>query len=88
VLTKESKTKIIQENRVNQADSGSPEVQVAILTERINQLITHFQQHKKDFHSRRGLMKLVGQRKRLLEYLRRTDRTRYESLIHKLNLRK
>lgn len=88
MLTKESKTKIIQENRVNQADSGSPEVQVAILTERINQLITHFQQHKKDFHSRRGLMKLVGQRKRLLEYLRRTDRTRYESLIHKLNLRK
>ena len=88
MLTKESKMKIIQENRVNQADSGSPEVQVAILTERINQLITHFQQHKKDFHSRRGLMKLVGQRKRLLEYLRRTDRTRYESLIHKLNLRK
>lgn len=88
MLTKELKTKVIQENRVNQSDSGSPEVQVAILTERINQLITHFQQHKKDFHSRRGLMKLVGQRKRLLEYLKRTDRTRYENLIHKLNLRK
>ncbi|MBC7361129.1 MAG: 30S ribosomal protein S15 [Candidatus Aminicenantes bacterium] len=88
MLTKELKTKIIQENQIHPADSGSPEVQVAILTERINQLINHFQTHKKDFHSRRGLMKLVGQRKRLLEYLKRTDKTRYENLIHKLNLRK
>jgi small subunit ribosomal protein S15 len=88
VLTKELKTKIIQENQVHPQDSGSPEVQIAILTERINQLITHFQTHKKDFHSRRGLMKLVGQRKRLLEYLKKTDRSRYENLIHKLNLRK
>ncbi|MBC7364397.1 MAG: 30S ribosomal protein S15 [Candidatus Aminicenantes bacterium] len=88
MLTKELKAKIIQENQVHPKDSGSPEVQIAILTERINQLITHFQTHKKDFHSRRGLMKLVGQRKRLLQYLKRTDRSRYENLIHKLNLRK
>jgi len=88
VLTKELKTRIIQENQVHLKDSGSPEVQVAILTERINQLITHFQTHKKDFHSRRGLMKLVGQRKRLLEYLKRTDKERYQNLIKKLNLRK
>lgn len=88
MLRKELKTKIIQENQVNLVDSGSPQVQVAILTERINQLITHFQQHKKDYHSRRGLMKLVGQRKRLLEYLKRTGKSQYEDLIHKLNLRK
>lgn len=88
MLTKELKTKIIQENQVKAQDSGSPEVQIAILTERINQLINHFQIHKKDFHSRRGLMKLVGQRKRLLEYLKKTDQSRYENLIHKLNLRK
>jgi small subunit ribosomal protein S15 len=88
VLRKELKTKIIQENQVNSVDSGSPQVQVALLTERINQLITHFQQHKKDYHSRRGLMKLVGQRKRLLEYLKRTGKSQYEDLIHKLNLRK
>ncbi len=88
MLTKELKTKIIQDNQLHPADSGSPEVQVALLTERINQLIIHFQTHKKDFHSRRGLMKLVGQRKRLLEYLKRTDRERYLALISKLNLRK
>ncbi|HEK85949.1 MAG TPA: 30S ribosomal protein S15 [Candidatus Aminicenantes bacterium] len=88
MLTKELKSKIIQENQINPADSGSPEIQVALLTERINQLINHFQVHKKDFHSRRGLMKLVGQRKRILEYLKKTDKTRYENLIHKLNLRK
>ncbi|MDD8020359.1 MAG: 30S ribosomal protein S15 [Acidobacteriota bacterium] len=88
VITKELKSKIIQDNQLSPADSGSPEVQVAIITERINQLINHFQVHKKDYHSRRGLMKLVGQRKRLLEYLKQTDRDRYQSLITKLNLRK
>lgn len=88
MLSKEIKTKIIQENQIHAADSGSPEVQVAILTERINQLISHFQTHKKDFHSRRGLMKLVGQRKRLLEYLKNIDKNRYQNLIQKLNLRK
>lgn len=88
MITKELKSKIIQDNQLSPADSGSPEVQVAIITERINQLINHFQVHKKDYHSRRGLMKLVGQRKRLLEYLKQTDRDRYQSLITKLNLRK
>ncbi|MGQ9800950.1 MAG: 30S ribosomal protein S15 [Candidatus Saccharicenans sp.] len=88
MLTKEIKTKIIQDNQVHASDSGSPEVQIAILTERINQLISHFQTHKKDFHSRRGLMMLVGQRKRLLEYLKKTDKDRYLALIKKLNLRK
>lgn len=88
MLTKETKTKIIQDNQVHVSDSGSPEVQIALLTERINQLITHFQTHKKDFHSRRGLMKLVGQRKRLLEYLKENDKDRYLALIKKLNLRK
>jgi len=88
VLTKELKLKIIRDNQLSAADSGSPEVQVALMTERINELINHFQIHKKDFHSRRGLMKLVGQRKRLLEYLKETDKERYQKLITKLNLRK
>ena len=88
MLTKELKLKIIRDNQLSAADSGSPEVQVALMTERINELINHFQIHKKDFHSRRGLMKLVGQRKRLLEYLKETDKVRYQKLITKLNLRK
>lgn len=88
MLTKEVKTKIAQENQVHANDSGSPEVQVALLTERINLLIEHFSSHKKDFHSRAGLMKLVGRRKRLLEYIKKNDVGRYESLIQKLNLRK
>jgi len=88
VLTNELKSKIIEDNALSPADSGSPEVQVAIITERINQLINHFQTHQKDYHSRRGLMRLVGQRKRLLEYLKETDKERYQRLITKLNLRK
>jgi small subunit ribosomal protein S15 len=88
VLTNELKSKIIEDNQLSPADSGSPEVQVAIITERINQLISHFQTHPKDYHSRRGLMRLVGQRKRLLEYLKETDKERYQRLITKLNLRK
>jgi small subunit ribosomal protein S15 len=88
VLSKELKSKIIEDNQLSPADSGSPEVQVAIMTERINQLINHFQIHKKDYTSRRGLMRLVGQRKRLLEYLKETDKERYQKLITKLNLRK
>ncbi|MBP6059673.1 MAG: 30S ribosomal protein S15 [Candidatus Saccharicenans sp.] len=88
MLTKELKSKIIEDNQLSPADSGSPEVQVALMTERINQLINHFQIHKKDYTSRRGLMKLVGQRKRLLEYLKETDKGRYQRLITKLNLRK
>jgi small subunit ribosomal protein S15 len=88
VLSKEVKTKIVKDNQVHPADSGSPEVQIALLTERINALIGHFSDHKKDHHSRAGLMKLVGQRKRLLEYLKKTDFSRYEKLIQKLGLRK
>jgi len=88
VLTKEVKAKVIEANQLKPGDSGSPEVQVALLTERINLLIGHFGAHKKDFHSRTGLMKLVGQRKRLLEYLKKQDRSRYERLIQKLGLRK
>jgi len=88
VLTKDTKSRIIKDNQTHAADSGSPEVQIALLTERINLLIGHFQAHKQDFHSRTGLMKLVGQRKRLLEYLKKTDAPRYEKLIQKLNLRK
>jgi small subunit ribosomal protein S15 len=82
------KTKIIEENKLHPTDSGSPEVQIALMTQRINSLIEHFITHKKDYHSRTGLMKLVGQRKRLLEYLKKVDTARYEQLIQKLNLRK
>jgi len=88
VLTKEEKTKIIKENKINPSDTGSPEIQIAIMTNRINYLTGHFLKHKKDFHSRTGLMKMVGRRKRLLEYLKKQDVSRYENLIQKLNLRK
>lgn len=86
--TTEEKTKIIKENKINPTDTGSPEVQVAIMTNRINYLTEHFSRHKKDFHSKTGLMKLVGKRKRLLDYLRKQDVNRYASLIQKLSLRK
>lgn len=88
MLTKEEKTKIIESHRHKPEDTGSPEVQIALLSERINSLTEHFVAHKKDFTSRVGLMKLVGRRKRLLAYLKREDPARYESLIQKLNLRK
>lgn len=88
MLSKEHKTKIVKENQAHAQDSGSPEVQVALLTERINLLIKHFGTHKKDHHSRSGLMKMVGQRKRLLEYIKKKDVGRYERLIQKLGLRK
>jgi small subunit ribosomal protein S15 len=88
VLSKELKTKIIGENRLQANDSGSPEVQIALLSERINFLSEHLTTHKKDFTSRVGLMKLVGKRKRLLSYLKREDPARYEQLIKKLSLRK
>lgn len=88
MLSKEHKTKIVKENQAHAQDSGSPEIQVALLTERINLLIKHFGTHKKDHHSRTGLMKMVGQRKRLLEYIKRKDVSRYERLIQKLGLRK
>ncbi|MGZ5498287.1 MAG: 30S ribosomal protein S15 [Candidatus Aminicenantales bacterium] len=88
MISKEQKTKIVRDNQAHPTDSGSPEVQVALLTERINLLVNHFGDHKKDFHSRSGLMKLVGQRKRLLEYIKNQDVSRYEKLIQKLGLRK
>ncbi len=88
MLSKEDKGKVIKDNAVHTGDTGSPEVQVALLTNRINDLTNHFTAHKKDFHSRRGLMKMVGQRKRLLGYLKKKDVERYEKLIKKLKLRK
>ena len=88
MLSKEEKTRIIKDNQSHGSDSGSPEIQVALLTERINLLVKHFSGHQKDYGSRPGLMKLVGQRKRLLEYLKKKDAARYEKLIQKLGLRK
>lgn len=88
VLRKEHKEKIISTNKVHATDTGSAEVQIALLSERISQLTRHMTSAKKDFHSRAGLMKLVGQRKRLLAYLKKEDSGRYERLIQKLGLRK
>jgi len=88
VISKDQKTKIVKENQAHPSDSGSPEIQVALLTERIKLLVKHFGDHKKDHHSKTGLMKMVGQRKRLLEYIKNKDVSRYEKLIQKLGLRK
>ena len=88
MLTKEKKQEIIKEYAIKEGDTGSPEVQVAILTYRINDLNEHLKEHHKDFHSRRGLLKMVGQRRNLLKYLRETDIERYRSLIARLGLRK
>lgn len=82
------KTQIIEKFRRGEADTGSPEVQVALLSARISQLASHFETHKKDHHSRRGLLKLVGQRRRLLDYVKSRDVARYKALITELNLRK
>jgi small subunit ribosomal protein S15 len=87
-VTAERKTEIIQDNAQNKGDTGSPEVQVAILTERINNLTDHFKTHAKDNHSRRGLLMMVNKRRSLLDYLRREDSERYTALIAKLGLRK
>ena len=86
-ITIDRKTEIIDQFRREPSDTGSPEVQIAILTNRINDLNRHLQQHKKDHHSRRGLLKMVGQRRNLLTYLRKKDVARYRELIHKLGLR-
>jgi small subunit ribosomal protein S15 len=88
VLVKEKKTKIIDEFKVHARDTGSAEVQIAILTERISILGDHFKHHKNDYHSRRGLLSLVGRRRRLLEYLKKKDTKKYEEVLTKLNLRK
>jgi small subunit ribosomal protein S15 len=87
-LTKDRKTGIIGDYRKHDSDTGSPEVQVAILSERINYLTEHFKVHAKDHHSRRGLLKLVGQRRRLLDYLKSKDSERYADLIRRLGIRK
>ena len=87
-LSKDEKEQIIKKFRVHDTDSGSPEVQIALLTERIKQLTGHFQVHKKDYHSRRGLLKLVGQRRRLLEYLKAKRVEKYRRIVKELGLRK
>jgi small subunit ribosomal protein S15 len=87
-ITAERKTTLIKEHAQTNNDTGSPEVQVAILSERIANLTEHFKTHKKDNHSRRGLLKLVSQRRRLLDYLKSRDAGRYQSLIEKLGLRR
>ncbi len=88
MLTKEQKEAIISEYGRGTNDTGSPEVQIALLTTRINELTEHLKEHKKDHHSRRGLLKMVGQRRRLLAYLKNIDIERYRKLIEKLGLRK
>ena len=87
-LLKERKQKTIHDFRQHGTDTGSAPVQIAILTERINQLTGHFKVHRKDHHSRRGLLKLVGQRRKLLEYLRLNHRAEYQKILERLNLRK
>ena len=84
----QAKQQIIEEHRVHESDTGSPEVQVAILTQRINELTEHFKTHKQDHHSRRGLLKLVGRRRRLLDYMKRKDLARYQTTIERLGIRK
>lgn len=87
-LDKEAKREIIEKFKIHDNDTGSPEVQIAILTERINQLTEHLKVHKKDHHSRRGLLKMVGKRRALLNYLKKKDLERYKNIIEKLELRK
>lgn len=88
MLTTEAKQAIIKEFAMHEGDTGSPEVQIAILTNRIIYLTEHLREHKKDHHSRRGLLKLVGQRRNMLDYLRRKDIERYRAILEKLGLRK
>jgi small subunit ribosomal protein S15 len=87
-ITSERKRELVQEYATKDGDTGSPEVQVAILSERISHLTDHLKTHSKDFHSRRGLLMMVGQRRRLLDYLRNKNTERYETLIRRLGLRK
>ena len=87
-IAAEAKTKLVSDYRTHEKDTGSPEVQIALLTQRINDLRQHFDAHKKDHSSRRGLLKLVSRRNQLLKYLTRVDRTRYQQVIARLGLRK
>ena len=86
--TKEQKTELISQYKTHDGDTGSPEVQIALLSNRINYLTEHFKTHAKDHHSRRGLLKLVGRRRRLLDYLKKADLERYRTIIDKLGIRK
>ena len=88
MFTKDRKTEVIDSFKTHEGDTGSPEVQVALLSERISYLTEHFKTHAKDHHSRRGLLKLVGQRRSLLDYLKRKDTDRYAELIKRLGIRK
>ena len=88
MLASDQKQQLIEQYRIHENDTGSPEVQIAILTERINYLTNHLKEHKKDHHSRRGLLKMVGQRRGLLNYLRDSEIERYRTILQKLNLRK
>lgn len=88
MLRKEEKNLVIENNRVHETDTGSPEVQIAILTTRINDLTEHLKIHKKDHHSRRGLFKMIGHRRNLLNYVKKNDIERYRTIIAKLNIRK
>ncbi len=88
MITKEQKTAVIESNKTHEGDTGSPEVQIAILTERISQLTEHLKVHKKDNHSRLGMYKMVGKRRRLLDYLAKKDIERYRACIAKLGIRK
>ncbi len=88
MMQKDQKTAIIEANRTHENDTGSPEVQIAILTERINQLTEHLKVHAQDNHSRRGLYKMIGKRRSLLDYLAKKDIERYRAIIAKLNIRK
>ena len=87
-LTVEKKTQIVEAYRTHQTDTGSPEVQIAILSEKIAYLTDHFKVHAKDHHSRRGLLRMVGKRRRLLDYLKDKDATRYRTIIERLGIRK
>jgi len=87
-MTPESKAKVIDEYKSHDGDTGSPEVQIALLTARIEHLTGHFKAHAKDFHSRTGLLKMVGRRRKLLKYLKNTDVQRYREILKRLNLRK
>ncbi|MCI5567383.1 MAG: 30S ribosomal protein S15 [Veillonellaceae bacterium] len=88
MLTQEQKTQIIKDNAIHEGDTGSPEVQIALLTARISYLTEHLKEYKKDHHSRRGLLKMVGHRRRLLGYLYKVDIERYRAIVAKLGLRK
>ena len=88
MLTPEEKEKIIKKYKIHDLDTGSPEVQIALLTEEIKKLILHLKKHSKDFHSKRGLLKMVSKRRRFLSYLKEEDEKRYNSLIKKIGLKK